>query len=296
MTDQKDPVGITERDLQGDKNTVFVHKEPEPRKPAREILTQQIVEGLAETERSTSGLILSGISAGLDLGFSALLIGVVRSLNVSGLQPIVQEIFVAIAYSIGFLFVVIGRTSLFTEHTTLAILPVLNRSSSIWKLFRLWGLVYVSNLTGGAIFALLISRVGPDMGTIHPDAFRQMAQVNVAHPALVILLSAILAGWLMGLLSWLVTASRDTTAQIIVILIITGTIGLAHLQHSIAGSIEVFAAIFANTGITWGEYGHFLLWTTLGNIIGGTVFVAAIKYAGAVRSNPNRPIVSVDDE
>ncbi len=266
----------------------------EPRKAARQILSHELTEGLSEIERSTSGLLLSGFSAGLDLGFSALMIAVVLSLETPQMLPLVRELSVAAAYSIGFLFVVIGRTNLFTEHTTLAILPVFNRNASIWKLLRLWGLVYISNLAGGAVFALLVTAIGPSMGTIKPEVFAKMASTNIDHPGLVILLSAVLAGWLMGLLSWLVAASKETVSQILIIFLITGTIGLARLQHSIAGSIEVFAGIFANQGITWGDFAHFIFWTTLGNIIGGVVFVGLIKYAGAVRSSEEKPEVPID--
>jgi formate/nitrite transporter FocA (FNT family) len=41
------------------------------------------------------------------------------------------------------------------------------------------------------------------------------------------------------------------------------------------------AAVFATQGVTLAEFGHFLLWATLGNAIGGLVFVALIKYGHA---------------
>ncbi len=280
-----------------DNRTISPSKQTQPpRRPAREILSHQISEGLNELQRSAGGLLLSGISAGLDVGFSALMIGIVLSLDAEKLPPLVREIAVAAAYSIGFIFVVIGRSSLFTEHTTLAIIPVLNGSATLRRLLRLWVLVYISNLAGGAIFAFLIAIIGPVMGTIQPDAFRQMALTNIQHPGWVILLSAVLAGWLMGLLSWLVAASRETTSQILIILLITGTIGMARLQHSIAGSIEVLSAVFAQQGVTLSDFAHFLLWTTLGNIIGGVVFVGALKYAGAVRSARESPEVEINGE
>jgi formate/nitrite transporter FocA (FNT family) len=96
----------------------------------------------------------------------------------------------------------------------------------------------------------------------------------------VILLSGIMAGWLMGLLSWLVAAGRDTISQIVLVWMITTAIGLAHFHHAIAGSVEVLAGVFAGEA-TLGDYGHFLLWTTLGNLIGGPIFVAMIKYGHA---------------
>jgi formate-nitrite transporter family protein len=103
----------------------------------------------------------------------------------------------------------------------------------------------------------------------------------VSHPWTVILLSGVLAGWLMGLLSWLVAASRDTISQVFMVWLVTFVIGLAHLHHSVAGSAEVLAGVFSGQGATAGDFLHFLSASTLGNAVGGIVFVAVIKYGHA---------------
>ncbi len=45
-------------------------EQAEPRKPARRILEQEIAQGLSEMKRPSLGLFISGLSAGLDIGFS----------------------------------------------------------------------------------------------------------------------------------------------------------------------------------------------------------------------------------
>ncbi len=64
-------------------------------------------------------------------------------------------------YAVGFIFVVLGRSELFTEQTTLAVLPVLSRRVSPVRLLRLWGIVYSGNLLGATLFAWLITIIGP---------------------------------------------------------------------------------------------------------------------------------------
>jgi formate/nitrite transporter FocA (FNT family) len=98
---------------------------------------------------------------------------------------------------------------------------------------------------------------------------------------MVLFLSGMLAGWMMGLVSWLVAASRDTISQVVLVWLITTAIGFAGLHHVILGSCEVLAAVFARQDVTLAQFGHFLLWATLGNIVGGTLFVALIKYGHA---------------
>lgn len=294
--EKKDETSEAENNSDGQSPTkVRVVDTPEPRKPARKILEAQITEGLASIERSTSGLIIAGLSAGLDLGFSVFLMGTIMSMESTQIPMLVRELAVAAAYSIGFIFVIMGRSELFTEHTTLAILPVLNGRANILQLLRLWGLVYVANIVGGGLFAVLATAIGPAMGVIKLTAFYEIAHPVIAHPWWVILLSGVLAGWLMGLISWLVAASRDTVSQILLILLVTTTIGLAHLHHSMAGSIEVLAGVLSGTGISLADYGHFLLWATLGNVVGGTVFVGLIKYGHVVRSSADRPDVDLEE-
>jgi formate/nitrite transporter FocA (FNT family) len=275
MTQSPDTVGTNQE------NGADTTNRDEAQKSYKDILRQQVHEELVQIKRPTAGLFISGLSAGLDVGFSLLLMAVMYTMTVGVFSEPVVEILVANMYSVGFIFVILGRSELFTEHTTLAFLPVLNRQASLSALSRLWIVIYTSNLIGAAIFAFLATIIGPALDVIDPMAFEALARPLVEHPWWIILLSGMLAGWMMGLLSWLITASRDTVSQVLLVWLITTGIGLAHLHHSIVGTVEVLAAVFATQGVTLAEFGHFLLWATLGNAIGGLVFVALIKYGHA---------------
>lgn len=256
------------------------------------ILEQEIEEALDELERPSPGLFMSGLSAGLDIGFSVFLITVIITSAEGVIPDPFYELLRASAYSVGFILVIFGRSELFTEHTTLAMLPVLGGAASMTQLVRLWGIVYVSNLIGGVIFASMLATVGPALGTVEPAAIGELAIEVIDHPGWVIFVSAVLAGWLMGLLSWLVTAGRDTISEIVFVWLVTGTIGLAHFHHCILGSVEVLAGIFAGQGVTFSDFGRFLFYATLGNLIGGVFFVALIKYGHAtiVRRGMRHPV------
>jgi formate/nitrite transporter FocA (FNT family) len=185
----------------------------------------------------------------------------------------------ALAYPIGFIFVIIGKSELFTEHTALAILPVFDNSASILSLLKLWGIVYTGNLVGGFLFAIMITKIGPAMEVIQPEAFAHLALKMSQPKGWIILGSGILAGWLMGLLGWMVTSSQETISRIVVIMIITTIIGIGNMHHCIVGSIEVFSGLLVSSEVKIGDYLHFQGWATLGNAIGGVVFVALVKYS-----------------
>lgn len=248
-------------------------------KEADEILDEQIRTSLIEHKRSQLGLFISSFAAGLEVGFSVLLMGILYTLLHAHYSSHLMQIWLALAYPIGFIFVIIGKSVLFTEETALAILPVFNKSVSLRSLLKLWGIVYSGNLVGGYLFALMITKVGAAMHIAEPEAFIHLAHKMVDQKGIVILGSAVLAGWLMGLLGWMVTSSQETMGRIVVITLITTVIGIGNLHHCIVGSIEVFSGLLVGSEISVGHYFHFQGWATLGNTIGGVVFVALVKYS-----------------
>jgi formate/nitrite transporter FocA (FNT family) len=269
--------------------------EKSSQKTYQTILEQEITEGLRELDRSMAGLFISGVSAGLDVSFSLFLIAVMMTITRGQMGPAVQEILSAAMYRVGFVLVVLGRSELFTEHTTRAVYPVLHGRAPVLRLFRLWAVIYVANLVGTAVFAEIAAAIGPALGVIDSRVLGEIAERVVDHPGWVIFFSGLLAGWLMGLLSWLVSAARDTTSQVLLVGLITWSIGIAHLHHAVVGSVEVLAGIFARQGVDFRGFGHFLLWTTLGNAAGGVFFVALFKYGHVIRGGAEPAEVKLEE-
>ena len=196
----------------------------------------------------------------------------------------------------GFVFVVLGRSELFTEHTTLAVLPVIDRRSPVSRLARLWGLVYAGNVVGGVVFALFAVVVGPSLDLFDPATVKTAVEPFTKHGPGPLFGGALLAGWLMGLLSWLVAAGRDTISRIFFVWLVTAVIGFLHLPHCIAGTIEMTAAL-ATGAVGPLAFLEFMVVATLGNAVGGTIFVGLLKYGHVVRGNESdevAPLVSDD--
>ncbi|WP_248905344.1 formate/nitrite transporter family protein [Halocatena marina] len=252
-------------------------------KSYNQVLAQEIRAGLREFNRSSSSLFLSAVSAGLDLGFTLIAVAAVATLA-HGQSELVSQLLTANAYTVGFIFVILGRSELFTEHTTLAVLPVLDRQRSIWDLASTWGIIYAGNILGGLIFAGFAVVIGPEFGIFELSVLGKIVAPYTTHSTLGLFGGAVLAGWLMGLLSWLVTAVRDSSGRIFFVWFTTLLIGFTHLPHSIAGHIEMTAAVLA-TPLGIGAYSHFLLVATLGNAIGGVFFVALVKYGHVARGS-----------
>ena len=248
-----------------------------------EILAREIEEGLTELNRPVDGLALSGLSAGLDIGFGPFLMAVVVTITSGVYDEPTIELLKAGAYAVGFIFVVLGRSELFTEHTTLAVLPVIDGRASVGKLAQLWGTIYGANIVGGAVFAVVMVPIAPALGVAEPSAFGELAREYTQHDWVTLLGAGLLAGWLMGLLSWLVAAAQDTISRIFFVGLIAAFIGFIGLPHCIAGNVEVLAGYIVSGEISLMDYVRFITASTLGNVVGGTVFVALLKYGHVVR-------------
>ena len=248
-------------------------------KGVHQILEEQIDSSLHEFNRSNIGLFMSALAAGLEIGFSVLFMGTIYTLFGGVLSPESLKLALALCYPLGFIFVIIGRSELFTEHTALAILPVLNGSVTLRDLFKLWGLIYLGNIIGGYIFSFILSELGTKIGFISDQAIYHMAHELINYSSSTIFVSALFAGWMMGLLGWLLTSSQDTLSRIFLIIMVTTIIGITGLHHCVVGSIEVFTGFITSPDISLFDYGRFQLWATFGNAIGGTVFVAILKYS-----------------
>ena len=244
----------------------------------RNILEREMENALKEINRPPKGVFLSGFSAGLNLSFGALFMAMVLTFSGGFDSALTEQVALAGISAVAFLFVVVGQTELFTAHTTMAILPLLDGRTSVEEVARLWGVVYASNLIGCTAFVGLIAALGEPMDIVDPAAFASLADSLLGFPWWVILLSGVLAGWLMGLATWLSAASRDTIGRIVFVLLVTATIGFGPFHHSILGTTEVLAAMALAGNVSAGAFGTFLLFTTLGNVIGGGVFVGLLNY------------------
>lgn len=268
---------------------------PEPTLAARQILGRELEIAVKQIRRPASGLFISAVTAGLNVSFGALLMGMALTFSGGFESAFVQRFVLANISTVGFVIVIIGQTELFTAHTTLGVLPVIDRRASVADLARLWGVVLGGNLIGCAVFAGFIAVAGPPLGIVSSEAAGMLADALLSLPWWAILFSGVIAGWLMGLVTWLVAAGRDTVGQIVLIWMITGVIGFGPFHHALLGTTELLSAMFRGQGITLAQFGHFLLWTTLGNAIGGSVFVALLNYGQAIKAGEPEN-VEVDPE
>ncbi len=243
-----------------------------------DILSRVIHEGDQMFEIKNKAIFLSAILAGLEIGFSYFMVCTLYYLLDDSVdQNIVIKSF-GFVYPVGFILVILGKSVLFTEQTSLLALPVLNGQRSILEMTRIWGVVISGNVIGGIIFTFFIGTLGPHLGLFTTDTMATVGNHILDHEAWVLFLSAITAGWLMGLLTWLLNSTETSLTRIVIIFMITGVIGFGGFHHSIVGNIEAFGAYLHSDSVSIWDYLAFLLIALAGNSVGGAIVVGLFKY------------------
>jgi formate/nitrite transporter FocA (FNT family) len=248
--------------------------------PMGALVIHEIVrdQGEEELERSFGGLAWSGLAAGLSIGFSFLAQATLQA----GLPDAPWRTLVSgFGYSVGFLIVILGRQQLFTETTLTAVIPVLTRRDlrTLVMALRVWVIVLTANLAATWVFAAIAALPG----VIRPVTMEAMAGLS-AHtmqgPFWHTVLTGGAAGWLIGLMVWLLPSADASRALIIILL--TYVIAICQFPHVIAGSVEAAFGVFTGSA-TPGEYlSRFLVPTFLGNAAGGTILAALLNHAPLV--------------
>jgi formate/nitrite transporter FocA (FNT family) len=249
------------------------------RPPSASIVYETIRrEGEDELERPSMSLAFSGLAAGLSMSFSLIASAVLyASLPVAPWR----ELVVPLGYTVGFIIVILGRQQLFTENTLTPILPLLAKPTRqmTTDVARLWAIVLVANIAGAFVAALLIAYTTAFGPGIH-EAMLAVSGAACCTPFWTTFVHAVFAGWLIALMVWLLPAAEQS--RLWIIMLITYLVSASHFSHIIAGSVEMFYAVFKGM-YTWSQFwGSFFVPTLLGNIAGGLVLVAALNYGQIV--------------
>jgi len=177
-----------------------------------------------------------------------------------------------------------------------------SRKVTTTGLLRNWAIVYAGNFVGavGTAVLLFLSRQYTFGGGAIGSTALAIANGKVSLDWLQALMLGVLCNILVCLAVWLTFSARSTIDKIAAIIFPISAFVAAGFEHSVANMyfipigllIKQFDTAFTAasgldlTMLTWGRFlaGN-LLPVTLGNIIGGSVFVAAVYWSVFLRQN-----------
>jgi formate-nitrite transporter family protein len=228
-----------------------------------------------EMERPAASLLWSSLASGMVIGFSFLASAFAANL----VSEEHRHAAAAAAYPLGFIFVIMARSELFTENTLDPVIPFLDERNgeTFRKLVRMWVLLLVGNLIGAVIFGWVLARTPVVNAELHSSLAR-LAEEATSGGFGRVLYAGIFAGWLIALLSWLLASTHSTGAQIAMIWLCTAPISALQFRHSIAGAVEAFYRAAGGEASWASMLGNFVVPAVVGNAIGGVLLVALLNY------------------
>ncbi len=241
--------------------------------------------GTAKTKLSFGNAFLLGILAGAFLALGGLG-SQIASLNAA--TPSAGRLVSSIVFPIGLFMVLVGGAELFTGNC-LIIIPVLSKKATVTGMLRNWAIVYLGNMLGGLIVAMLAvfsNTYGFDDGTLATSVVHT-AVVKSNIPFTDGLLKGILCNVLVCMAVWCSFAADELAGKILALWLPVMLFIIGGFEHCVANMYFIPAGLLASSvyGIPaegLSIFGYFitnLIPVTIGNIIGGAVFVGATYYA-----------------
>ena len=223
--------------------------------------------------------LMLGILAGVFIAFGAMFYTLVITNQYMGLGS--ARLVGGIAFSLGLILVVVGGAELFTGNN-LIVMAWADRKITTTRLLRNWGLVYIANLSGAVGAAALMFWSGTlsfGDGAVAETALEiAIAKVNI-NP-LQAFIRGILCNVLVCLAIWLCFAAHDVAGKILAIIFPISACVALGFEHSVANMSFIPLGMLISGGeISVTGFLSNLIPVTLGNIVGGGLFVAIVYWS-----------------
>jgi formate/nitrite transporter len=261
-------------------------------KSPAEIAKSACVVARAKSNWSIEQMLFLGILAGAYIAFGGFLYTVVTQDAARYVGTGISKFLGGAVFSVGLMMVIIGGAELFTGNCLMP-LGTLAGCQPFSGVARNWFWVYTGNFIGSVLVAFLIYISGLCDGPVGANALG-IAAGKMALPASEAFARGILCNWIVVLAVWMSMAASDVVGKIFAIFFPIMTFVASGFEHSIANmyfmSLGIFlkkAGMHSTTAglsadqldaVGLGGFFQNLIPVTIGNIIGGILFVAFFYY------------------
>jgi formate/nitrite transporter len=259
--------------------------------------------GVDKANMPLVSLVILSMMAGAFIAFGAMYYTV--TITDSSMAYGMTKLVGGLAFSLGFILVVIAGAELFTGNT-LVLMAWAKGKVSLGALLKNWGIVYIGNTIGALVMVCLVYLSG------YLDAHHHQVGVTAMNAGLAKVDNTLIESFVLGLFcnvlvclaSWMVYASRTVSDKVLAILFPISAFVAMGFEHCIANMYMIPVAILASmdpsvvaaSGVEAAQLDALSLSgflanvipVTIGNIIGGGVFVAMTYYLVFVYSTAAR--------
>ncbi|OBF54749.1 formate transporter [Mycobacterium sp. 852002-50816_SCH5313054-b] len=230
--------------------------------------SRMLSEGTQRMHRTWRGVLVTGFFGGTDVA-----LGVLAYLSV--LHATHQPLLAGLAFSIGFLALLLGHSELFTEGFLVPVVTVAAKRASLLQLLRLWGGTLLANLVGGWVIMWLIMTALPQL---HDQTIESATHFATAPMSAQTLALSVLGGMAITLMTRMQQGTESVPGKIAAAVAVAFLLAGLQLFHSILDSLLIFGALV--TGRAPFGYLDWLGWftyTAIGNVVGGLGLVTLLR-------------------
>lgn len=228
-----------------------------------------VEEGETRLGRDWLEMISTGVVAGLEVGIGILVMLVV--LQRTGDDRLLG----GLAFSFGFLALLLGHSELFTEGFLIPITTLAAKRARPYAVVRFWLVTLVSNLAGGWLISWIAMNGFPSLAR---TADRSASQFIDAGAGVRSLCLAVLAGAVITLMTRMQHGTESEPAKIVASVASAFVLAGLPLYHSILDSLVIFAALdTGHSPFGYLDWLSFLGWTVLWNTLGGIGLVTVLR-------------------
>ncbi len=255
-----------------------------------EIVQTAINAGCYKCKLDVPNYLLRSFMAGLYIAVGAAL-ATVCSTGAEGVALGMKSLIAGSVFPVGLIAIVLTGMELFTGDAMLCPMAAMEKKATWGRVLAVWFWVYVGNFIGSIFWAYLMS-VGPFSKGGLPEltAFGTNA-IAISEAKVLPYISAGGAGWwsafmkgiacnlLVNVAILLSFASKNMIGKFFGIWFPIMAFVSSGFEHSVANMYFIPAGIMCGAKVTWGQFIYWnLIPVTIGNIIGGFVFIGVVYY------------------
>lgn len=248
---------------------------------------QEIVKCITESAENKQNtpinkILLLGVIGGMYISMGGLL-SIIVGYGFPGMaetNPSIIKLLMGTTFPIGLIMILMVGGELFTGCCA-TLIPSVFSGRIRWQwMVKYWIIIWITNFIGALIFGyfmVYLTNISHAYPTI--DGFFTIAKAKSSNPFFVTLLKGVGANWLVCLAVWLGSASKSATGKILGIWIPVMTFVTIGYEHSIANMFFLPIAMLEGFDLSLADmFLKNLIPATIGNIIGGAIFVGGFYW------------------
>lgn len=226
-----------------------------------------VSEGAQRLHRRWREVLATGLAGGLEIA-----VGVLALLAVYAVTD--SHLLAGLAFSVGFVALMLGRSELFTEGFLVPVTAVFAGRASGAQLAKLWAGTLIANLIGGWLVMWVVIQAFPDLTSTAVESAAHFVDAPLDLQSVCL---AFLGGSVITLMTRMQHGAHSEGGKIVASVI--GGFLLAGLQlfHSILDSLLIFGALHAGAPFGYGDWLAWFWYTVLLNMAGGLLVVTMIR-------------------